>query len=214
MALIPLLLGSSEADLVLIQDLSTAFIVVVSAIVISSVILAFILKKYWIRQLRNRRRHSLEDSEFDRSLSLNCRGRSLPPPYSLEDAGTRLVTPPVEFGAHGTGGAHGALGRGAHGGVRNNNCLQVHAGSKDDCVKHIETTVVHPPSYISIENSSHGEPDTSSFVVFISNIQHLLSLQTQGGEEFLRLLETQPRYLLDVLQQHQQENQDCILNQQ
>merc|ERR1712106_1014110 len=63
-----------------------------------------------------------------------------------------------------------------------------------------------PPGYRAIEE------DTSSFVVFISNIQKMLSLHTQGGDQFLRLLETEPSYLLEILQQHQQENQECLLN--
>merc|ERR1712083_1041815 len=39
-----------------------------------------------------------------------------------------------------------------------------------------------PPEYLAIE-------DTQSFVVFISNIQKMLSLGTQGGDQFIKLLE-------------------------
>eukprot|EP00092_Neocalanus_flemingeri_P010602 GFUD01011421.1.p1 GENE.GFUD01011421.1~~GFUD01011421.1.p1 ORF type:complete len:243 (-),score=47.87 GFUD01011421.1:90-818(-) len=192
--------GSSEADMVLIQDLATAFIIVVSAVVIAFVILAFILRRYWTRQASYRRRHSLDDLEFDRPLTASCRGRSLPPPYSMFDARTRPVTPPLGCG----GAADGVAGAGA--GASDTRC-------KDDCLKDVQTSMVQPPRYISIENNSHIEEGASSLNVLISNIQDLISLHTQGGEDFLRLLETQPRYLLDVLQLHQQENQNCQLNQ-
>ena len=71
--------------------------------------------------------------------------------------------------------------------------------------EYYQTVAESPPEYLAIE-------DTQSFVVFISNMQKMLSLGTQGGDQFLKLLELEPGYLLQIIQQHQQDNQECHLN--
>ena len=68
-----------------------------------------------------------------------------------------------------------------------------------------KTRAENPPEYLAIE-------DTQSFLVFITNIQKMLSLGTQGGDQFIKLLELEPGYLLQIIQQHQQDNQECHLN--
>lgn len=173
--------GSSEAELVVIEDLATAFIVVVFAVVLASLVLAVLIRRHWIRHGRSGWRHSQEDLDLDRSLTMYCRGRSLPPLYTVDGGESRQAASPVG-----------------------------NSENKDGSSKLIPDE--KPPRYISVENDMNSKEDSSSFVVFLSNIQRMLSLDTEGGEDFLRLLESEPGYLLSVLQQHQQDNQECLLN--
>ena len=160
--------------MVVIEDLATAFIVVVFAVVLASLVLAVFIRRHWVRQGRRGWRLSQEDLDLDRSLTMYCRGRSLPPPYTVDIGESRPAASP--------------------------------AGNTDGSSKLIPDE--KPPRYISIENDIYSKEDSSSFVVFLSNIQRMLSLDTQGGEDFLRLLESEPGYLLTLLQQHQQDNQE------
>ena len=141
-------------------------------------------RRYWTRlALYGRRRQSMEDLNFDRPM---CRGRNLPPPYSLDYAGQAAFENSDGFDG---------------------------SNSKYDGYNNVQTNSGQLPSYALFESDSNSRDGTSSFNILVANIQYMLSIQSQGGKEFLELLETQPRYLLDVLQQHQQENQDCVLNQ-
>ena len=69
-----------------------------------------------------------------------------------------------------------------------------------------------PPRYKSADRNIAASEENASFAVFVANVQRMLSLRTSGGDDFLQMLRDEPEYLLEVLENHSEDNHQCNLN--